>query len=65
MSDAPGWEAIFTLVLVVVMFIVLAFDRFPPDFVMYFMVMLLTVSGVISLKEALAVCPCFFCVARD
>ena len=56
MADpAPLWETIVTLVLIVLMFIVLAVDKFPPDFVMYFTVVILTACGIISMKDALSV----------
>ena len=50
----PLWQAIVTLVLVVLMFVVLALERFPSDFVMLFTLILFLPLGILTPKEAAA-----------
>lgn len=65
-AEEPAlWEAIVTLILVGIMFVVLAIDKLPPDFVMFFTVVLLIPTGIISLRESLAVRAGVFSVARS
>ena len=53
-SLAVGWEAWFTLGLVVLCFVLFAFTRIAPDVVTSGALTLLLVSGVLDTKEALA-----------
>jgi di/tricarboxylate transporter len=53
-SLAVGWEAWFTLGLVVLCFVLFAFTRIAPDVVTSGALPLLLVSGVLDTKEALA-----------
>jgi len=53
-EEAPLWQAIVTIVLVVLMFIVLAMERFPSDFVMLFFSILFLPLGILTPKEVTA-----------
>jgi di/tricarboxylate transporter len=48
---APLWQAVVTLVIIVGMFVVLALERLPSDFVMLFSLILFLPLGILTPKE--------------